>query len=84
MALTKQSLVVSNRYFVKNTKAKNVGISGCDCHDILSVCLAMTKRERITHHTLVIMSFPPLSLRGTKRRGNLILCSPHSLSLPFN
>jgi hypothetical protein len=56
MVLTKQSPVVSNRYFVKNTKAKNVGIIGCDCHDILSVCLAMTKRE-LTYHEEPTMPF---------------------------
>jgi len=31
-------------------KDKDVGTIGCDCHDILSVCLAMTKIERIQHH----------------------------------
>ena len=57
MALSEQSLVVSRQYLVKITKEKNVGINECDCHDMFSTCLAMTKRKRSTHHEELTMPF---------------------------
>ena len=52
--ISRQSLVVS---ILLKYKAKNAGIIECDCHDMFSTCLAMTKRKRITHHEELTMPF---------------------------
>ena len=41
---------------IQKTKIKSVGISGCDCHDILSASLAMTKEGSFTMTNAIIFS----------------------------
>ena len=49
---------------MRGKKEKSAGINVCDCHDMLSACLAMTKekelfamtkREQITQYTIHII-----------------------------
>jgi hypothetical protein len=42
--------VRNDRY--KNGKMKSVGISKCDCHDMLSACLAMTGEGLATEYDI--------------------------------
>ena len=87
--------VISIHCILSNTKyLTHVGDRVCDCHDMFSTCLAMTKSKRNMHKEIVnTRNFSPLchceeppflSLRGAKRRGNHIHLYPQYLLLYFN
>jgi hypothetical protein len=50
----------------KKYKYKDAGNRVCDCHDMLSACLAMTGEERVTSYEIIVSTFGRFAMTKEK------------------